>query len=129
MTEEEWLACDDPWRLLRAVDQRSSRKAALFAVACCRYPTYHPNRHDRKLLEAVEQHADGLLTSEQLRGVRWKRRRFGDQAKAVSFPFFSPLNAGQWICRLSRGDDQEKAEHLRLVREIFGNPFRPVAFD
>src|SRR5258708_3275733 len=37
MTEAEWLACEEPQRMLTVVgEMASSRKLRLFAVACCR---------------------------------------------------------------------------------------------
>lgn len=38
MTEEEWLACEDPEELLQNLPGNpSQRKYLLFGVACCRY--------------------------------------------------------------------------------------------
>jgi hypothetical protein len=63
MTEEEWLACDDPAKMLEFEKGRESgsmRKQRLFACACCRRGGFL----DERCLDAVEvaeRYADDAL--------------------------------------------------------------------
>ena len=61
MTDQEWLACDDPERLLAAVEERAGeRKLLLLACACCRQAwsllLLEPSR---RAVEVAERFADG----------------------------------------------------------------------
>lgn len=63
MTDAEWAACTDPWKMLGFLQSRASeRKLRLFAVACCRraWHLMTDPRH-RHAVEAAEKVADGLL--------------------------------------------------------------------
>jgi hypothetical protein len=76
MTEEEWLACDDPWSMLRFHrDRAKERRARLFAVACCRAVyNWLPDSRSREAVEVAERLADGLAGTRELR--RAERRAF-----------------------------------------------------
>lgn len=64
MTEQEWLACDNPGQMLdflRETSKVSSRKLRLFACACCRLIWTLPNDdRARHAVEAAEKYVDGL---------------------------------------------------------------------
>jgi hypothetical protein len=67
MTEDEWLACDDPKPMLELVNRTASdRQLRLFAVACCRR-IGHLCRFKacRNGVEVAERYADGLATAEE----------------------------------------------------------------
>jgi hypothetical protein len=110
-------------------DAPTERKLRLFACGCCRASLAehgrHPGLSDRiALYEAL---ADGTVTSEVLP----KPGRYFPEA-AVD-PMRS-RHAFSVACRVlkdialfrRRPDD---VVHAELLRDIFGNPFRPVAFD
>jgi hypothetical protein len=67
MTEEEWLACEDPERMVKLVRGRSSnRKLRLFACACARLLWRwfeHPRCRDA--VEVAERYADGAATQRE----------------------------------------------------------------
>jgi hypothetical protein len=129
MTEAEWLACGDPTALIKGVPQVSQRKGELFVVACCRqHESVLRNPLNRKPLLAIEDHADGLLTDEELRARRG-RGKFGWRvASACSVVVPAPMfvSLASFLC-----DDPglEQRIQLRVLRDIFGNPFRLVTFD
>lgn len=64
MTEEEWLACTDPQKMLEFLRGKASeRKLRLFAVACCRR-VQHLVMDNRccEALNAAEAYSDDLIT-------------------------------------------------------------------
>jgi hypothetical protein len=71
MTEAEWSALPDYRKLLEGIESKvSDRKLRLFAVACCRsvWPLLTPE--GRKAVEIAESFADGLVTIDELHGIR-----------------------------------------------------------
>ena len=68
MTEQEWLFCKEPGRMLKGLRVAiSGRKLRLFAVACCRrvWPLLQDER-SRRAVEVAERHADGLANDQEL---------------------------------------------------------------
>ena len=68
MTEAEWLACTDPYELLRCAGFRSyHRKSRLFAVACCRRIWASlVDECPRTAIEVAERFADDGACGEEL---------------------------------------------------------------
>jgi hypothetical protein len=146
MTEEQWLNGEDMLRMLaQAYVCAGNRKLRLFACACCqRFAHLLPTKAARRALSASEGAADGLT-------------KFADLAAAKrAVPVLAPRNATEWASncahfsanRISRhaafsaystsaevvrslGFPYESHEryYADLLRDIVGNPFRPVAFD
>ena len=130
MTEAQWLACSAPGAMLDVLDGRASqRKSRLFAVACVlHWPDPTGIGSVPPWAEFAERYADGLATSAELAFAR-KRAPKPDR--------FAGLFA-QWV--LSR-DPHELPPFLALrvaphqalwsdlLREVFGNPFRPVVIE
>jgi hypothetical protein len=150
MTEAEWLACEDPKPLLEFLKGRTSdRKLRLFAVACC-YRLWHllSDSRNRTAVEMAEVFADGGMTPEELMafhddayhlysqyaGDEWHASRaaassawyFLDDSLKSGSAYFATNNSLRDV--LIAIPDQS-ALCLTLLRDIFGNPFRPVAAD
>ncbi|MDB5306917.1 MAG: hypothetical protein JWO38_1119 [Gemmataceae bacterium] len=129
-TAEEWLGTADVRRMLRCVGGGGWRKAVLFMAACHRGHTPDGgDRHDRKLPAALEEYADGAVEAAGLRRVRWEDPALRAGVEAVTAPGFGPTAAARPALDLCRGDAGELAALAGLVRELYGNPFRPVAVD
>jgi hypothetical protein len=149
MTEAEWLACTDPTPMLYFLGGEASvRKLSLFACACCRrIRRMLKDGRSRRALEIAEAHqsepvdsaafvvgwndaADALSAavgerdSENHRGsavaLECLRVTAGDALRAS-------LNVAQWIDAGFRHGPPtpEQRAQAQLLRDIFGNPFRP----
>ncbi len=148
MTEAEFLASEDPVAMLKALqsqsrlrseDEPSARKLRLFACACCRN-VWHllTDERSRKAVEVAERFADGEATEEE-RLLAYR------EATGVAGVFIEPdapwlaygtcglADAADAACSVSRAHtllfpDQAIARRIQatLLRDIVGNPFRPV---
>jgi hypothetical protein len=147
MTEAEWLACDDPQRMLAFLrGQASARKLRLFAVACCRrvWPLLTDVRA-RTVVEAAEAFADGLTTKAELARARRGAREARGHGTATGLDFRSPEWSASWAAEIAANVNaypeaglhaEEAAQRaspgpaslqLSCLREVFGpTPFRPV---
>ncbi|MFO0824399.1 MAG: hypothetical protein U0792_15005 [Gemmataceae bacterium] len=173
MTEAEWLACDDPYRLMLYGPRRASRRQCLLAICgyARRIERYIPHRTVVLYLTECEQAADGLASIDNTNDGIHNRL----QALSPSFPKESPhhrLSTSLLACLFTaamekpyihpasyqsvRGAvtnlmgidpsndelnprlhseswrvawEQEGTAQVNIIRDIFGNPFRPVAFD
>jgi hypothetical protein len=142
MTEQEWLACSDPAPMLEFLRGKASdRKLRLFACACCRC-IWHllPDRRSRKAVEASERFADGLITLEKLQFVRGDARwaanvasRKSDDSEGVKWivahltePDVYRVLFAVWPASYLGGREIQYTLQCTLLRDVFGNPFRPI---
>ena len=70
MTEQEWLACTDPQKMLGLLQSKGSvsgRKLRLLVCACCRraWPSLK-NPDSRRAVEVAERFADGWATPQEM---------------------------------------------------------------
>jgi hypothetical protein len=155
MTETEWLACDDPRAMLVFLRRMASdRKVRLFAVTCCAPILPLLSCADcNRAVAIAESDADGRADEPTLNALRHHARResknYGDAFQYLdAAAYFVECTVGYYpedICRYStttvaaqvaaEGCSEEaevfhKLGQLQphLVRDIFGNPFRPVTF-
>jgi hypothetical protein len=151
MTEAEWLVCTEPQQILEYLRRKvRSRKARLFACACCRR-AWRCLQHStgQHAVEVGERFADGQAKAvESEEAARAVRLLCGPGVGAdISTPYhvargsrFTFVDAGIAAQHAvfavtgvrTRGDDPgaegaERAAQARLLRCIFGNPFRPVS--
>jgi hypothetical protein len=145
MTEEEWLVCNDPEVMLR-LGWTPARKRRLFAVACCARIANVMTESGQKAVEAAEAFADGAIDARELAQIRLRvgypnaarRDHAANAARAASaqVELLGALDAASQAVRAcvtspAEQDSQhsaERAAQTALIRDIFGNPFRPIAF-
>jgi hypothetical protein len=147
MTEDEWLACADPYPMVQAIEGKASdRKLRLFACGCLRIVHYLvTDSGRRKMIETAERWADGLVTDAEARAilaaspyessVAWES---GDNANeqaanrtAGSVLFASARVAAETVAWNvpkfgSRSVQTKSSLYPSLLRDVIGNPFRPV---
>jgi Imm-5 like putative immunity protein len=140
MTEAEWLACAEPLQMFGFVRSRGTlRKEWLLACAGCRVVwTRLPDDRSREAVEVAERFADGKASVEELKTAASKAIAAAVETKS------SPTDDSRvnWLvfhatASFSRGAapavlaklSQLGQDGATLLRDIFGNPFRPVAFD
>jgi hypothetical protein len=123
MTEAEWLTgCKVDELLLGLVAHSpTERKSLLFVVAATRL---YGDSEDDSLIEGLEGYADNRVSREELTVV-YRQYRNGSAFNGVPFDSFRIQNAVYLFS--PQIVDQETG--CRLIRDIFGNPFRPVTFD
>jgi hypothetical protein len=139
MTEEAWLACEEPTGMVsvlaQSAYQSNERKARLCSVAFClrlKASLLHPN--SRAALEVALLYADNVASNEE-REAAWQ----GAVLIGACSPILHALAVGQSISDVAeaaqaalageRCETDELAVQCSILHDIFGNPFRPVAFD
>jgi hypothetical protein len=140
MTEEDWLACRHPVRLLEHLQVTDSRKLRALAVACCRrIIAFVDDLRMVAALDAAERFVDGEITAALLK----------HHHNAASDAYCEAEHESAWaavwcasrpvvgwnVCshavqvRAFADWDSEQAAQSALVRDIFGNPFHPIAIN
>lgn len=155
-TEEEWLTCTDPLTMIRHLRGKvSDRKLRLFACACCRRVWDHlSEEQSRKAVEIAEAFAEGKATSEEMKSAYSALPHVGSMpacvahanadraarsaASATADIAWSSVYIDEGVgLFVSEGTDQaanrrrgaESSAQCALLREIIGNPFKPVPLD
>ena len=150
MTEEEWDRCTDPEAMLHYLRGRASdRKLRLFCCACCRHVWDSlTDMRSRSAVETAERYADGsasrgeLAAAEQaVEAVAFEEARARAAAmlpvphvtQAALAAVAEKVDATIWAAwsasEAALGPGEERWHQCTLLRDIFGNPVRPVAID
>jgi hypothetical protein len=154
MTEQEWLECTEPGQMIKSLGLGTKqRKLRLFAVACCRAIIHLADDRCREALAVAEQFADGLATAKELK-TAWRVAHEvfcefqgvpEDVGNAVSLTcshedlegnVIEVASTAQALAVVGIERSLMKASRIlarrrqsRWLRDIFGNPFRPVSID
>jgi hypothetical protein len=146
MTEAEWLACTDPELMLDCLRGKvCDRKLTLLSCHVCRR-LWHllPDEGCKRAVEAAERSLDGKVSADALQEMRddaWDSVcRIEGSGGAGSVPSLAAHAAFYATCqppvaeyalqcgqRVASSASAEMAAQAALVRDLFGNPFRPVA--
>jgi hypothetical protein len=145
MTEYEWRTSIDPLKMLRFLgDKASDRKLRLFGCACCRriWPLL-PEQANRDLVVAVENYPNGafhdpelnqalIASSQHESELPWDTGYWAVKNLGRSYYKATPLAAAivvAWQVRrcvgMAASATAEEMAQAGLLRDIFGNPFRP----
>jgi hypothetical protein len=131
MTEAEWLASSAPLEMVRYLARPANdRKLRLFACASCRriWPFIRDER-SRQAVECAERYADGQASPEELRTMAAVAQQVAAVAERTVIPGW---NAALTAAAAAQGATAAaeraaaKAGDAEMVRDVFGNPFRPV---
>jgi hypothetical protein len=141
MTERKWLNCKNMFDLLDFLNSgKWERKLRLVACGCCRRLCYRlPDQQSRRAVETAEQFADGLLDDKALAAAHESAcavvREVGilHPVHAAAYAASPNVKVAAYSAFQNAHDDGEqfvdKAQwQLALVYDVFGNPFRSVAF-
>jgi hypothetical protein len=130
VNEELWLSATRSRTLLDHLHNAGDRKVRLLAVAAVRVFGGPLSSQESSSLLVAERHADGDATASELIAAHvaveshgWDRGRLWDVTRPRGLG--SPLGA----CYTLGKSSSARAAVCDLIRDIFGNPFRPVAFD
>jgi hypothetical protein len=156
MTEKEWLATGEPYDITHHKACRNDRKRRLMVCACVRRGlAVLADKRFAAAVTAAEEFADGAVRWSDLVSARKAVRKAQEEleesggreheldvAKAVfaltekEFMYYKmaleSMRFSQGCRNRSKWDsltDRESKVQARIGRDIFGNPFRPVAFD
>lgn len=150
MTSAEWMACSDPPPMLEFLRGKvSERKLRLFSTACfLRLTALLPDPRQRQGISVLEQLAEGVILQSECRNVTAEIRRAippRDEQVVSQIPtddfHFVALMLYREFCSSSvashaisatagLADGAEEQRHqAQLMRDIIGNPFRPVTTD
>jgi hypothetical protein len=132
MTEAEWFACDDPRKMLAGIRSLASdRKLRLFTVAFWRWEslaTAFAESYQTKLSNAL-RYVETWAESGKRPEVTFPDG-FGWHPLLAQYAF----DAANWTIRdkrrfITANPDKATDQQTLLLRDIFGNPFRPVTID
>jgi hypothetical protein len=153
MIEADWLTCTDPTAMLDYLRGRASdRKLRLFACAYSRLQRdLLADKRSRKAIDVAERYADGLAGEPERESAAAEALRVASEApkarggaSETSPPalaayaataawytiFYQARTAAMTTCDADATEwyveNQIEMPHTDQLREIFGNPFRPV---
>ena len=155
MTEAAWLVCEQ-WRRMaeHLGDGATDRKLRLFAVACARRTArLWGGARPLALLEAAERLADGVVPTEsvpyicgcgvgtgmhfvhsaavaalEVRAERAAELTAANSASSLGRAACEPFSYPKRLMVYVETIRAECVAQVGLLRDIFGNPFRPVRF-
>jgi hypothetical protein len=157
MEQKAWLESTDPREMLRHLGAAASnRKLRLFACACCRRAWHFvTDKRLEPILLLLEGLADGTVKTARLRPIQARSYKLtsaeiGDAQQSVAWEMWGGLRksfvrgdndlgesaaaafgyaAGKSDAKFFSAKRAERAQQTKLIHEMFGDPFAPVALD
>ncbi len=131
MTEGEWLTATDPTPMLPVLlGKASERKLRLVMCGLFRV-MYHPDDRRNAVVDIGELFTDGNASPDHLYWAKCFRLSNDGSDSLEVLTQAASANDVYEIIRylyLSHPSHPDPKRLCLLIREIFGNPFRPVAF-
>ncbi len=148
MTEAEWLATTEPSKLLKYLyGKATDRKVALVACATCRsvWDSLHDER-SRNAIELTEGLVDGVVSPsdheracdaaaaamEEIEEKRTRQDQTGeheaDALGAAERAHEAAVRSWEYVFNTAQ-ENPDVFNLIIIMRDIFGNPFRPIALD
>src|SRR5262245_10134085 len=147
--EDHWLRSGDPADMVAFLGERGSvRRWRLFACACCcRILLLLADESSQQAVSVALRVAEGLAEARERLAAReeaklailkadqahggFRSRRYLYALMAASACLDAPHGAWSHAAEATGRDrrDDERIAQCDLLRDLFGNPFRPVAFD
>jgi hypothetical protein len=147
MTEAEWLAGNNPHANLFELERRhaSARKLRLFCCACVRriWRQLADSEASRRAVEVAELFADErvgwselVVVEKESQAVNGNTPKKRNSQRAAAWCASEEMDAVSVARSVAEGSVQgsrkthtrERCAQVSLLRDIFGNPFRPVTF-
>ncbi len=125
MIESEWVACPDPNQILKAVGlfPQSERKWICASLICWAFSLKKPDWIALELEQTMAKYADGIISRSQVE-EHFETAQRGN-GRDVEF------SQGETVLYLNQaiisGANQKNL--AAALRDIFGNPFRPITLD
>lgn len=142
LCEEHWLRAGDPEQMVTFLGERGSlRRWRLFACACCwRILPLLTDERSRNAVSVAERLAEGLAKPREVEAAREDAEVAVVEARLELHPALAALAAANALAMPRRayahaagatgsGKGDERAAQCQLLRELFGNPFRPFVRD
>ncbi len=143
MTEDDWLTCPNPMRMLEFIQRKASaRKLRLLGCASCRHIwQLLTDDRSRQAVEVAERYADGDASCEELQfaeqaaqdaarsqpsGIGWFAAMAAKMVAAKRLPIQLILPRTPPVSEQSPKFTELQKQKCKLFLEVFGNPFRPV---
>jgi hypothetical protein len=152
MTEVEWLACENPWPMLGFLqEQANNRKVRLFAVYCCHGVRGLLESRSLSALDIAERYADGLCNETELTAaasaaldalndalhtqdrqgaamvVSWAcNKKIRLQCPSIASQSAVVMAMQQPRQMMEATNRLATLDRTRALRDIVGNPFRPL---
>lgn len=140
MTEQQWMTTTDPTAMVKFLrDRATDRKLRLFACGVCRRMGYRIGKLGEEAVDVAERFADGsaddcdlviaaeVLESQAAPVASHRGLLGGLQRHLPGICLLTDIGDRAGLSLLTRVSGQYGGPDL--LRDIFGNPFRPVSAD
>jgi hypothetical protein len=136
MTEAAWQTCTDPQSMLDLLGGKASKRKLLLFVVAGR--SLVASEQVKPGFEFAERLADCVAKLDEVGGYYWLRPPENYPFAWVINEYAWPEHPFEWASAFVasspldygvREDQPTRAELVPILRELFGNPFRPVTLD